>query len=328
MKNLFVGIDISKDVFDYCFLNEKNEVLSKGQNQNTKDGISKFCKKLKQYRSYTPWICMEHTGYYGYLLASEFNKQGFTYSLLDPLDLKYSMGMLRGKNDSIDAFRIASYGLSHNHKLKPHSLPSKQLQQLKVLMKARERYNKIRVQLKNALKGLKVAGTTIDLEELVIDNEDLIDKMEEKIKALDKRMKTIINSTDELKKTYEKIVTVVGVGPVTATKCIIETGNFNKITDPRKFCCHSGLAPFTYESGSSVKGKTKTSPLCNKSLKAVLYKAAWSAIQHDPQLKRYHRRKREEGKHKLSVANAVANKVVLRIFAVQKREEPYVKLAA
>ncbi|MGK0446738.1 MAG: hypothetical protein ACJA2M_000507, partial [Polaribacter sp.] len=32
--------------------------------------------------------------------------------------------------------------------------------------------------------------------------------------------------------------------------------------------------------------------------------------------------------HKLTVLNAVANKLVLRIFAVVNREEPFVKLSA
>jgi hypothetical protein len=42
----------------------------------------------------------------------------------------------------------------------------------------------------------------------------------------------------------------------------------------------------------------------------------------------YYNKKIKEGKHKLSVINAVANKLVLRIFAVAKRDEPFVKLAA
>ena len=66
----------------------------------------------------------------------------------------------------------------------------------------------------------------------------------------------------------------------------------------------------------------------DKSLKTILFKAAGAAIQHDPQLKKYYKRKVSEGKHKLTVLNAVANKLVLRIFAVAKRNEPFVKLAA
>ena len=66
----------------------------------------------------------------------------------------------------------------------------------------------------------------------------------------------------------------------------------------------------------------------DKTLKAILTKGAISAVQHDPQLKAYYNRKTKEGKHHMSVINAVANKLVLRIFAVAKREEPFVKLAA
>ena len=54
--------------------------------------------------------------------------------------------------------------------------------------------------------------------------------------------------------------------------------------------------------------------------------AAATAIQYDPQLKAYYHRKVQQGKAKLSVLNAVANKLVLRIFAVAKRDEPFVKL--
>ncbi|HAV55663.1 MAG TPA: hypothetical protein DCX41_12135 [Aequorivita sp.] len=48
-----------------------------------------------------------------------------------------------------------------------------------------------------------------------------------------------------------------------------------------KFCCHCGLAAFPYQSGSSVKGKMKTHHLRVESLKAILFKAASSAVQHD-----------------------------------------------
>ena len=113
---------------------------------------------------------------------------------------------------------------------------------------------------------------------------------------------------------------------VTSLKCIIETDNFTRFTDARKFNCHCGLAPFPYQSGSSIKGRTKTHFLRDKTLKSILFKAACTAIQHDPQLKIYYQQRIEKGKHKLTALNAVANKIVLRIFAVAKRNEPFVKL--
>lgn len=328
MKKLFIGIDISKDVFDYCFLSSENRVITKGQSKNTKEEILKFCKKVKSLTEYEPWICMEHTGHYGYLLSCIFTEKNLPFSLLDPLNLKRSFGISRGKTDAIDAYRIASFALSNKHKLVSYKLPSEELRKLKVLMKSRSRYSKISVQLQNGIRANKIANKSMDLEDEINDDLETLAIFKVKIKSIEKKMIAIIKKVKELRTNYDKIIKVIGIGPIIALSCIIETQNFTKFYNPRKFSCHCGLAPFEYSSGSSVRGKTKTSNLCNKSIKGILYKGAWTAVQHDPQLKGYYNRKINEGKHKFSVANAVAFKIVLRIFAVVKRDEPFVKLAA
>ena len=61
-------------------------------------------------------------------------------------------------------------------------------------------------------------------------------------------------------------------------------------------------------------------------MKAMLFRAANTAIRCDQQIRAYYKRKLSEGKHKMNIINAVACKIVYRIFAVIKREEPYVKL--
>lgn len=329
MKNLFIGIDISKDVFDYCGLDEKNQVLiSKQVCPNSKEGIRKFCNMLKVFSGYSIWICMEHTGHYGSLLCYEFSTRDIRYSLLNPLEMKHSVGITRGKTDAVDAFRIASYALSNKHKLKAYHLPVKELRKLKILMSTRDRLVKVSVQIKNGLKSLEIEAQIIPMKAQIKEMNQLIQQLDKSILSTEIQMKSIIVETLELKNNFDKITSVIGVGNITAIKCILETDNFTKFDNPRKFNCHCGLAPFKYQSGSSIRGKTKTSPLCDKSLKSILFKAACSAIQHDPQLKNYYLRKIEEGKHKLSVINAVASKIVLRIFAVSKRDQNYVKIYA
>ena len=329
MKKLFIGIDVSKDVFDVCSMDESGNVIaSKEVFSNTKVGIADFCKSLKIWGDCDIWICMEHTGHYGYLLASEFAEKNLKYSLINPLEIKNSIGMTRGKNDAIDAYRIAYYALTHIRKLKPYILPKKELQKLKTLMSMRDGYVKISVQLKNNLKALEIIHQSINIRAQLNDHQLLIKRQEKTINKVEKQIMEIINNNETLKNTFNKVNTIIGVGMLTAVKCIIETDNFTKFKDGRKFSCHCGLAPFDYQSGSSVRGKTRTSPLSNKGLKSILFKAASTAIQHDPQLKNYYTRKVAEGKHKLSVLNAVANKIVLRIFAVANRNEPFVKLLA
>ena len=52
--------------------------------------------------------------------------------------------------------------------------------------------------------------------------------------------------------------------------------------------------------------------------------AAYSAINHDPELKAKYEQKLKEGKAKMSALNIIRFKLIERIFAVIKRQTPYV----
>lgn len=54
--------------------------------------------------------------------------------------------------------------------------------------------------------------------------------------------------------------------------------------------------------------------------------ASISAIQNDPELKLYYKKKVEQGKPKMIALNNVRNKLLSRAFAVIKRGTPYVVL--
>jgi transposase len=326
MKNLFVGVDVSKDTLDVCTLNEAHEVVSKHQLfANDCEGIHSLIQGLS---ADTKWVCIENTGHYGSLLVGDLVESGVQTAVVNPLEIKRSSGIARGKSDPVDAYRIASYAVTFKHRLDNYVLPSVAIRKLKTLMAQRDLYTKILVQCKNNLKSLEVQSQSLSLKEPIKACKSAINFHTKAIAKIDLSMLELIKSEKSLKQTYERISRVIGIGPVTAIKCIVETANFKKFIDPRKFSCHSGLAPFSYQSGTSVRGKSKTSKISNKSLKGIFFKAATTAICHDPQLRAYYDRKIAEGKHKLSVRNAVANKIVLRIFAVAKREEPFVKLAA
>lgn len=115
---------------------------------------------------------------------------------------------------------------------------------------------------------------------------------------------------------------------VVAALAALEKEQEIKFDNPRKFACYCGVAPFEYTSGTSIRGKTRTSKLAAKDLKALLTRAAITAMVHDPQIKSYYARKVAEGKHKASVINAIRAKIIYRCFAVVKRQTPYVKLMA
>ncbi len=326
MKNQVIGIDISKDKLDFHILNKETvQSVCAGVIENNEKAIKKWLNGFKQSDCV---FSLEHTGHYGAALAKCLSNDNFTFYLINPLELKKSLGIQRGKNDFIDAYRIAEYTITNKHKLKPHQLPAKSLTQLKALITARERYVKMSVQVQNSLKANEILNKSVDVRMLIKEEKKQLKSVNKSIKTIENEMQKIIESDQELKSTYKKATSVIGVGPVIAIKCIVETDNFTKFDNPRKFSCYCGLAPFPYQSGSSVKGRTRTHFLRDKSLKAILTKGAVTAIQYDPQINTYYNRKIQEGKHRMSVINAVANKLVLRIFAVTKREIPFVKLVA
>lgn len=105
---------------------------------------------------------------------------------------------------------------------------------------------------------------------------------------------------------------------------ILETQAFTKFTDSRKFCCHAGVAPFSYLSGSSQHSRNRVSQRANKSIKTLLHLGALSALQKkDSELRTYYDRKIAEGKNKMSVLNAIRAKLIARMFAVINNDTSY-----
>ncbi|MBP2830695.1 transposase [Aquimarina sp. U1-2] len=138
MKKLVAGIDISKDTLDYCILIACDvKVKGKGVLSNDRKSIMKW---LNSFDKDQVSFALEHTGHYGSVLVHCLSELGFTFYLINPLELKKSLGIQRGKSDTKDAYRIAEYTITNKHKLSPFDLPDKNLNKLKALMTARERY--------------------------------------------------------------------------------------------------------------------------------------------------------------------------------------------
>lgn len=139
----------------------------------------------------------------------------------------------------------------------------------------------------------------------------------------EKAMDKIIAADDELKRLFSLVTSVSGIGKVTATQILITTNEFKDIHNPKQYACYAGVAPFTKESGI-FKGKGRVSHMANKKVKTLLHMSALVAIQYNPDLKLYYQRKvNQEKKNKMSVINALRNKLILRIFACVKQNRAY-----
>lgn len=325
MKKVFVGIDISKKWLDLAVLEDFKPVYQV-RIDNTVCDIKKCCNKLsKHFPNAELWFCFEHTGSYGLVLCAVLEELKFTYSMVPALEIKRSIGISRGKTDQIDAARIAEYAQLHRHKLSTTNLPSKSLLKLRELISHRDLLVKMKTQCTNSLKTRKISNQVINNDPVIQDLEKRIKDLKTGISSLDDQIREEVESDASLSQNFELITSVKGVGMIVAAYMLVTTNNFSTFDNPRKFNCYTGLAPFELSSGLSI-GKARTSPLANKTMKRLLFVGASSASQYDPQLKKYYERKRAEGKPAMSVLNAVACKIVYRVFATVKRQTPYVTL--
>jgi transposase len=135
----------------------------------------------------------------------------------------------------------------------------------------------------------------------------------------------LVKQDDEISKNIELITSIPGIGTQTAINMVIATNNFKAFSSAKHLACYAGVVPFQNQSGTIIK-RERVSKMANKKLKKLLHMAAMAAIQFDKEIKAYYKRKVEEGKNKMSVLNAIRNKLVHRIMAVLQRKTPYLAL--
>jgi transposase len=246
--------------------------------------------------------------------------------MVPAIEIMKSIGLVRGKNDKIDSQRIAEYAYRFLDKLSPSKLPEKYLLRLGRLYTFRKQRVKRSTQLKNQIKQIEGAWQCAPRDFMLKVAKKELRETRKVIKEIERQMLELIQAEDEAKINYEMAKSVLGIGPLTACYLIICTENFSLFTSARKFASYSGLAPFEYSSGSSIKGKTRTSHHRNKEAKSMLLNGVNAMISRDNELSTYYHRKLKEGKHKKSVKNAVAFKMVTRVFAAVQRQTPYITI--
>lgn len=330
-KKFSVGIDIaSKELVVSIIENPAQAELAAMKVENSIKGMKFILKELRKLKIKPDecWFCFEHTGNYGLLLSCFLQQNNITFTSVAALEIKQSQGIRREKTDSADAHSIAVYAAVNRHKLTPSKPADENLLMIKELLSYRDQLVRIRTQFKNSLKSRTFLKNIIDNTWILADIRKQIIMLDKKIEKTEEAVRMEIESNKDLQMNFTLAKSVKGVGVIIAAFLLVHTNNFTAFKNSRQFNSYAGVAPFRHESGSSIRGKTRVSGYANKQMKTLLYNAANSAVIHDPELKNYYRRKREQNKPHLSVINAVAAKIIARTFAVVNRGTPYVNTYA
>ncbi|WP_439695868.1 IS110 family transposase [Mucilaginibacter sp. AW1-7] len=321
----FIGIDVSKNKLDIA-LYQDNIFISHKVIENKVEDISDYVKEIKSHNRYMvskSVFCMENTGNYCNPLLTFLSKIKANIVVESSLHIRNSFGTVRGKYDKIDSMRIAQYAYKDRDRLRIWEPRRPIINSLASLFTLRRKLLDLKGAVTIPLTEQLAFSTPIIKQQNKALCKNSLDAISNDLKQIDGFIANVIRSDPRLNRLMEIITSVSSVGPVTALLIIITTNEFKNISDPKKFACYAGVAPFVKESGT-VTGKAKVSNIANKKMKALLNSCAVNASRFSPDLREYYIRKTEkEGKAKMSVLNAIRNKLILRIFACVKQDRLY-----
>jgi transposase len=323
----YIGIDVSKGTLDMVLLDQGGCTVEHAVVKNTAQAITARIKKWSSTYELDPQdclTCLEPTGHYSHTALRTLVGAGIPTWMAHPLDIKKCMGMVRDKNDKVDAKRIADHARRHQDRKRLATTDTLAVMELKQLIALRKRM-------------------VVDLAKHKVYSTDMLPTMshalrkhmapylrshskqcKDMIKKTDAAIMQLINADPIMRTQYELLLTVERVGPRLAAYLIATTERFTRMQDPRKLACHAGVSPHHQSSGSSVRGPARVSHHADKDLKTLLHMAAFGAANGKGELGVYYIRKVQEGKNSYCVFNAIRNKILARACAVIKRGTPFV----
>jgi transposase len=323
-EKIYIGIDVSKKTLDLCLVS--NDGTFSFKITNDVKSIKSFFKKQKLINETTElFIGMENTGFYNFHLYEFFDQNTFNIYIFNPLHLVKSIGMVRGKNDKIDAERIAVYVKRNIDILTPSAIPNSTFRKMKALFAKRRMFIEQVTAINVLNKEFAHCNSGKAIQANKSSEEKLLNQFAKVIKEIESELIKLIQEDEVLSVNYKRVTSVPGVGPILGIYLTIKTHGFTQLTDARKLACYAGVVPFPNQSGTSLNKRPKVSFMADKRMKSLLHLAALRVIQLEGEMKDYFIRKVSEGKNKMSVINAIRNKILARVCSCIKNEKMYEK---
>lgn len=132
---------------------------------------------------------------------------------------------------------------------------------------------------------------------------------------LTRKLKKVIAT--HFKESYTSLLTVPGIGPVTALALLAETGDLKRFDDPDEFASYMGLIPGEQRSGETIYGN-HIQPRCNTHLRPLFIEAAWTAIRRCPVLLAYYKKHVDKNNKKAIVKVARKLSLIAKAVALNK----------
>jgi len=281
-------------------------------------------------------------GFCGTSTHEQLRKLGIDNILVHAADIPATDKQKKNKTDLHDSRSIADYLEKGN--LKGIHVFTREQQELRSLFRLREAKVKEVTRSNNRLKSF-LMYFDIQIPETVSKKDYLSRKalewlnfelesaagtiaLEQHVEELKYQRKRLFETTKQLRKqiqefhakSYECLLSVPGIGAVTAMGLIAEIADFTRFNDPDEYCSLLGLCPWEDSSGDTIKTKGMQ-PRCNQHLRSLLVEASWTAIKKSPTLFAYYSKHAVKDSKKAIVK--VARKLALAARGVVLKQQLY-----
>lgn len=329
----WVGIDVAKKTFDAALVfygqhyspEQLREVPAKTFARSVQ-GIGQFLEWLdgltKQRGETDPAsvrVVMESTGKYSMELSAWLVGQRAS---LEPTiananrtsSFIRSLG-LRNKTDRMEARALAFYGVERQPV--PYEPPQGVYKELRELCRFRNEMLKEQVACKN--RGDEASLNPV-IRRLA---KRRLREIERHIEEIEKEMRKILDKDENVKKDYDLLVSIPGIGFITACIVLGEFGDLRRFGRARQLSAFAGLSPRLRQSGSSVNGKPHLCKAGNPRIRKVLYMAAISAARYCPSMEKDYQLMLLHGKSKMAALGAIMRKLLVLMRAILIENTPY-----
>jgi transposase len=342
-QTIYSGIDYHKKSWKVTIVGEECEHKTFSQDPSP-DVLASYLKKHfpgARYRA------VYEAGFSGFGACRRLRDLGIECEVVHPADVPTSRKEKQQKTDKVDSRKLAR--TLRNHEFEFIHIPDEELEADRALVRQRFRISKDVARTKNRLKSILMQfGVDIPekftvyasrhwskpfitwLQDLKVEQSSLkqtidayvaIGQLLRKELLVANRRIRALSQEDKYKSNYELMVSIPGIGLLTAMTYLVQFGEIKRFKSLDELCNYVGLVPSMHGSGDRmVTGKlTKRG---RKDLKVMLIEASWVAIQKDPALMlKFNELAKKMQKNKAIIR--IARKILSRIRYVLTNKVPY-----
>jgi transposase len=163
-----------------------------------------------------------------------------------------------------------------------------------------------------------------------VDNDWVLEDLKDHLQELHKRIQTLkaaiqqfVAETPELKQPANLLISIPGIGKLTAARLLAEIGDITSFEDAPQLAAYAGLNPKGFHSGSSVRKKTRISKEGRSFLRYILYMPAIVARKYNPIIQTFCARLAQRKLPEMAIVAAAMRKLLHLVFGVLKSKKVF-----